>query len=114
MNPFWQTFMTAFLTGGGCSIILYLLQRHDQKKDIISDEIDKVEASLRGLGHDRITYLGQKYLDKGCISREEYENLHDYLFVPYQNLGGNGTAKKIMDEVNKLPMCSKEDNHDSE
>lgn len=64
---------------------------------------------LMGLGHDRICYLGETYLDRGYISREEYENLHDYLFLPYQKLGGNGTAAKIMKEVERLPLKDKED-----
>ena len=64
---------------------------------------------LMGLGHDRICYLGESYLDRGYISRDEYENLHDYLFLPYQKLGGNGTAAKIMKEVEQLPLKDKED-----
>ena len=63
---------------------------------------------LMGLGHDRICYLGETYLDRGFISREEYENLNDYLFIPYQKLGGNGTAAKIMAEVDRLPLKDKE------
>ena len=59
---------------------------------------------LEGLGHDRICWLGQTYIERGYITQEEYENLHDYLYLPYRELGGNGTAKKIMDEVEKLPM----------
>ena len=35
---------------------------------------------------------------------EVKENLHDYLFVPYQKLKGNGTAEKFMNEVQKLPL----------
>ena len=64
---------------------------------------------LMGLCHDRICYLGECYLDRGYISRDEYENLHDYLFLPYQKLGGNGTAAKIMKEVERLPLKDKED-----
>ena len=59
---------------------------------------------LRGLGHDRIIYLGTKYIEQGYITKENYENLHDYLFVPYTKLKGNGTAKRVMDEVEKLPI----------
>ena len=59
---------------------------------------------LIGLGHDRIMTLGLAYLDRGSISRDEYENLNDYLYEPYVRLGGNGSAKKIMEEVNKLPI----------
>lgn len=59
---------------------------------------------LMGLGHDRIVYLGEKYIKRGSITKDEYENLHDYLYAPYKKLNGNGTAKKIMDEVEKLPI----------
>jgi hypothetical protein len=59
---------------------------------------------IRGLAHDRICYLGEQYVKRGSITKEEYENLHDYLFVPYEKLGGNGTAAKVMKEVEKLPM----------
>lgn len=59
---------------------------------------------LMGLGHDRVCCLGEAYLARGYITRDEYENLHDYLFLPYQKLGGNGTAQKIMAEIEKLPL----------
>lgn len=59
---------------------------------------------LRGLAHDRICELGEKYIEQGYVTKDEYENLHDYLFVPYQELGGNGTAAKIVEDVKRLPM----------
>lgn len=59
---------------------------------------------LRGLAHDRIVELGEAYLARGYITTDEYENLHDYLFVPYRELGGNGTAAKIVEDVKKLPL----------
>lgn len=59
---------------------------------------------LVGLAHDRIVYIGMQYIERGWITRDEYENLNDYLYVPYSKLGGNGSAKRVMDEVNKLPI----------
>lgn len=59
---------------------------------------------ILGLGHDKIIYLGKEYIKRGWITMDEYENLHDYLFIPYKNMGGNGAAEKIMDEVSKLPI----------
>lgn len=59
---------------------------------------------LLGLGHDRIVYLGMKYVERGNITKDEYENLYEYLYKPYSALGGNGSAKKVMEEVNKLPI----------
>lgn len=58
---------------------------------------------LIGLGHDRIIYLGNKYIDRGYITTEEYDNLYNYLYLPYVKCGGNGTAKHVMDQVQKLP-----------
>ena len=59
---------------------------------------------LIGLAHDRIVYLGMCYIERGWITQDEYENLNDYLYKPYEKMGGNGSAQKIMLEVNKLPI----------
>lgn len=59
---------------------------------------------LIGLAHDRIIYLGMTYIKRGDITQDEYENLHDYLYVPYEKLGGNGSAKRVMQEVDKLKI----------
>ena len=59
---------------------------------------------ILGLGHDKIVYLCKEYIQRGYITPGEYENLHDYLFIPYKKLGGNGTAEKLMNEVDKLPV----------
>ena len=58
---------------------------------------------LIGLAHDRIMYLGMGYIERGWITQDEYENLYEYLYKPYEKMGGNGSAKRVMDEVNKLP-----------
>lgn len=68
------------------------------------DGKDAKSQLLLGLAHDRITFLGMKYIDQGYISSDEYENLYDYLYVPYEKMGGNGSAKRIMEEVKKLPI----------
>ena len=69
-----------------------------------SKKVSTEGKMLRGLAHDRICELGEKYLEQGYVTKDEYENLHDYLFVPYHELGGNGTAAKIVEDVKRLPM----------
>ena len=73
------------------------LSKKLDKKDI------KVEM-LIGLAHDRIMFLGMSYIERGYITQDEYENLYDYLYKPYYKLGGNGSAKRVMAEVEKLPI----------
>lgn len=59
---------------------------------------------LRGMAHDRICCLGMQYINKGSITQDEYDNLYNDLYKPYLDLEGNGVAKKIMAEVEKLPI----------
>lgn len=59
---------------------------------------------LIGLAHDRIIYLGMAYIERGYITQDEYENLYEYLYKPYEKLGGNGSAKRIMTEVDQLAI----------
>lgn len=69
--------------------------------------LNKKDARNRivvGLAHDRIVHLGMSYIERGWITEDEYENLNDYLYIPYEKMGGNGSAKKVMSEVRKLPM----------
>lgn len=76
------------------------LQKKDDKKDLQSQ-------MLIGLAHDRIVYLGMDYVERGWILKDEYENLNDYLYKPYKALGGNGSAQRVMEEVDKLRIYSK-------
>lgn len=72
----------------------------------IGEKKDVRTQMLIGLGHDRIIYLGMKYIEKGEITHSEYENLEKYLYEPYKKLGGNGSADRVMTEVNKLPIVA--------
>ena len=73
------------------------LQSRDARKDA-------TVQLLLGLAHDRIIYLGMSYIDRGWITKDEYEDLIKYLYEPYQTFGGNGLAEKIMNEVQTLPI----------
>lgn len=63
-----------------------------------------MERLLIGLAHDRIICLSLLYIDRGYITPDEFENLHEFLFVPYKELGGNGSAVRLMEKVKGLPL----------
>ena len=44
------------------------------------------------------------YVERGYITQDEYENLRVYLYEPYEKMGGNGSARRVMLEVDKLPV----------
>src|SRR6478609_472954 len=71
----------------------------DKKKDATT-------RLLMGLSYDKIVTLGMIYIQRGWITKDEYEDYRRYLYEPYQALGGNGVAEKIMMEVSALPLRS--------
>lgn len=62
------------------------------------------EKLLLGLAFNRIIHIANKYIEKGWIDIDEYHELNKYLFQPYKDAGGDGTAQKMINEVEKLPM----------
>lgn len=73
----------------------------------LSKRMDKNSAEkelLIGIAHDRIIFLGMSYVHRGFITQEEYENINKYLYGPYKKAGGNGSAERVMKEVEKLPI----------
>ena len=111
MEQWFQILLTIFSSVLASSGLWAYITKRLEKKDV------KTEM-LIGLGHDRIMYLGMVYIERGYITSEEYENLYEYLYKPYEKMGGNGSAKRIMNEVNKLPIhksqYKEETNHEDE
>ena len=98
MNNEWLQFAITIFSSvlASSGLWAYIMKKHEAK--------DAKSQMLVGLGHDRIVYLGMSYIERGSITQDEYENLHDYLYIPYKALGGNGSAEKVMHEVEKLEI----------
>lgn len=95
---FWIQIIVAIVTSAVASSGLWAF---------VQKRMDKNDAKTRmlvGLAHDRIIYLGMAYIERGYVTQDEYENLFTYLYEPYAAMGGNGSAKKVIEEVNKLPI----------
>lgn len=111
MEQWFQILLTIFSSVLASSGLWAYITKRLEKKDV------KTEM-LIGLGHDRIMYLGMGYIERGYITSDEYENLYEYLYKPYEKMGGNGSAKRIMNEVNRLPIhksqYEEEQNHEHE
>lgn len=88
------TFFTAILASSGFWV--FMTKRADSK--------DLSRRLLIGLAHDRIVYLCLLYIERRCVTQDEYENLIEYLYKPYREMGGNGTAERLVAEVNKLTI----------
>lgn len=93
INTIISILVTVLASSGFWAFLQVKKEKHDGKTQL-----------LLALAHDRIVFLGMSYVERGYISKEEYHNLHDMIYLPYLANGGNGSAKKVMQEVDKLPM----------
>jgi len=59
---------------------------------------------LLGIAHNLIVNQGMRYIDRGWITQDEYEDINLYLYKAYEKLGGNGSARRIMVEIDRLSM----------
>lgn len=102
MAPWQQMIVTVISSVFASSGFFALLQAVHEKRSARS-------KMILGLGHDRIIFLCKEFIKQGYISPDDYENLYTYLYQPYEQMGGNGTAKRLMEQVQKLPSTPAEE-----
>jgi hypothetical protein len=88
------TLIIALLTSSG---FWAFIKKRDQIKDANAQ-------LLIGLAHDRVIHLGMRYIERGWVTKDEYENFVRYLYTPYLRVGGNGLAQKVAEQVAELPF----------
>ena len=90
------TIGTALLASSGLWAFLgKRLERNNSEREL-----------LVGIGHIELVFFGMQYIERGWITRDEYETLQE-LYKPYVKLGGNGSGTKIMKEIERLPIKEK-------
>lgn len=87
------TIVTALLASSGLWAFLgKRLERNNSEREL-----------LVGIGHVELVFFGMQYIERGWITRDEYDTMQE-LYKPYVKLGGNGSGTKIMNEVEQLPI----------
>lgn len=64
------------------------------------------DRMILGLGHAEIFRVTEKYLRRGAITSSELEDLDKYLYKPYADMGGNGTAEAMVKKCRDLDIIS--------
>lgn len=59
---------------------------------------------MMGLAYAQLTSKGLEYIDRGSVTKDEFEDYRKYFYEPYRALGGNGVAERIMRDVSDLPL----------
>src|SRR6201999_4009750 len=87
------TVTTVFGTGGFWAYL--------RSRDTTQDAKTKL---MMGVAYKEITTLGGSYIDRGSVTKDEYEDLYNLFYKPYSDLGGNGVCTRIMNQVERLPF----------
>lgn len=74
--------------------------RKKQKAQELKQEA--FERGLKGLLHDRIHERYYECAEKGYADVQDRENMES-LYVPYHELGGNGTGTALYTKMQELP-----------
>lgn len=103
MTPAMQLAITILGCGGFWTAVQVWITTRQNAKKKETDEEKAFRAAVTGLLHDRIYSLCNSYLSNQYITLSEYDNLQ-YLYKPYESLGGNGTAKRLMQQIEELEL----------
>lgn len=88
-NPLWSTLL------GAPGLWAFLKSKTDHNGNVVK--------LLMTISRNQLVELGQKYIERGYISMDEYEE-YEAEYQIYTALGGNGLARRIFEQVDNLPM----------
>ena len=98
--------LTGGIAAGVMKILDTLIAHRLQKNDV-------TKSALLALLHDRLYSACGYYLDRGWCGADDKRNL-EYMFRPYEKLGGNGTCKAMYNQCMALPMHHEHEKEEKE
>lgn len=85
--------VTALLGGSGIWAWAKAMTERNNNEDRLLLQVAK----------NQLVYQGRKYLKRGYITMDEYEE-YEAEFKIYETLGGNGLARRVFKQVDDLPI----------
>ncbi len=75
-----------------------------EKVSIIKKENNGIKNGMKALLHNEIMAMGKQLVSDNKCTPEQFEEL-EYLYKPYhEDLGGNGSAERMYNQVKELPQ----------
>lgn len=88
----WEFFKTVYIDK----------HKPDPQLEELSALIKTMAKGQVGLLHEQIHDLLTYYERKGSISEARYMYIHDHIYKPYRELGGNDNAEELMEKLKDL------------
>lgn len=74
---------------------------------LITKFADRRSATTKlvlGLTRDKLIHLGMGYIDRGWITKEEYEAYMTFFWEPYSKFDPDELSIKVVDAIKQLPI----------
>lgn len=104
METWTQVLVGSFIAIIGAALGSSGLWAYLQRRDTTRTQTDKL---LLGLAYDKIVSIGMALIERGWVTKDEYEDYMNYFVSPYKALGGNGVTTRVISEVENLPLRSR-------
>ena len=89
------------ILGIALGVVSSKLKKTKEKDEKEKKKDEAIELGVQALLRNEIIRRYREFESKGEISILDQENL-DEMFTQYKNLGGNGTVKKMMNDLYEL------------
>lgn len=94
-------YLITTILGIALGVVSSKLKKTKEKDEKEKKKDEAIELGVQALLRNEIIRRYREFESKGEISILDQENL-DEMFTQYKNLGGNGTVKKMMNDLYEL------------
>lgn len=99
MLEFLTHYWLEVVLSGALSIVTYFVKKQ-------AKEYKAIKAGMTAILRDRIVQAYYHYEGRNSITLHGLENVNA-MFEEYKNLGGNGSVKKLVHDLNELDVVDK-------
>lgn len=75
----------------------------DEIESYVNDYIEKMKSTMLGVTYINIVKTCEYWIERGWVEQDDLRDVERYLFDPYREWGGNGTAERLFNQVCQLP-----------
>lgn len=85
-----------------CSVVTYLFNKVRTINKQNKEDNQSIKNALKSILHNILMNECQSIIDKKYCTNEDFERVLEY-YTPYKSLGGNGSAKRMVEQIQSLP-----------
>ena len=75
----------------------------DEIEKYVNDYIEKMKNTMLGVTYINIVKTCEYWIERGWVEQDDLRDIERYLFDPYREWGGNGTAERLFKQACALP-----------